>query len=398
MKLWYRFIPPQVTARDENTFLSPLLIVHGLRAEYYPGFRWHKLIKKLSANNEFANKFKIYLARYNSLDLLDKTVPLMQKKIGELYHASGNKPIVTLALSIGGNLVYESMLKPETDKQIKLLLAMGTPFHGSPLFCADWLQYGIYRNLSFPWTRVDHSVAYRLYFARNPNLLKDYRWDNCDNAIPSRGHFKSKLPFGPKGYVMPETSGNQRMVALNQQNFDKNKLITYSGYLLNPYQLPQRKRFIENTFLSPYSMFTTLPAYIAREHSVLKMLNRVIATVPPTEEAAKKFKTNFVYGLNDGISPVISSLFIPYTNCAQENLVREVDLMNVKPFIDVRKARVFRNIDHLTYLDGNRPGVLPGIMRDELNPDAGTRDIFNWILLDLNCLSDENNSLQAQDT
>ena len=79
-------------------------------------------------------------------------------------------------------------------------------------------------------------------------------------------------------------------------------------------------------------------------------------------------------------------------------LVREVDLMNVKPFIDVRKARVFRNIDHLTYLDGNRPGVLPGIMRDELNPDAGTRDIFNWILLDLNCLSDENNSLQAQDT
>ncbi len=378
---------------------SPLLIVHGLRAEYYPFFRWAKLVKHLNSNKEFAGKFKIYLARYNSLDLLDKTVPQMQEEIAQLYQSAGKKQIYVLALSIGGNLVYESMLKPETDSQIKLLMAMGSPFHGSPLFCSDWLQYGIYKNLSFPWTRIDHSIAYRLYFRRNSALLKDFRWDNCDGAIPNIGHFASKLPFGPKGNLNPAASVNDRMVAINKRNFDKNKLITYSGYLLNPYQLPEAARFIESTFLFPYSLVTTgLPAYLAREHAVLNMLNRVIGTVVTTEWTAKRSKTSFVYALNDGITPVISSMFIADRNCTQEGLAREADLMKLKPLVDVHTARIFRNIDHLTYISGRRPGVLPFAMRDELNADAGTREIFDWILFDLDCVVADDHVAQSSDT
>ena len=142
------------------------------------------------------------------------------------------------------------------------------------------------------------------------------------------------------------------MVAINKRNFDKNKLITYSGYLLNPYQLPEPARVMESTFMFPYTLVTTgLPAYLAREHAVLKMLNRVIGTVVTTEETAKRDKTNFVYALNDGITPIMSSMFLADKYCGQAGLVREIDLMNLKPLIDVRTARIFRNIDHLTYLD-----------------------------------------------
>ncbi len=378
---------------------TPLLIVHGLRAEYYPFFRWAKLVKHLNSNKEFASKFKIYLARYNSLDLLDNTVPQMQDKIAQFYQSIGKKQIYVLALSIGGNLVYESMQKPETDSQIKLLMTMGSPFHGSPLFCADWLRYGIYKNLSFPWTRIDHNIAYKLYFDRNPALIKDFRWDNCDGAIPNIGHFASKLPFGPKGNLTPEASVNDRTVAINKRNFDKSKLITYSGYLINPYQLPEAARFIECTFMFPYTLVTTgLPAYLAREHAVLKMLNRVIGTVVTTEATAKRAKTNFVYALNDGITPIISSMFLADKNCAEGGLAREVDLMKLKSLADVRTARIFRNIDHLTYIDGRRSTVLPFPLRDELNTEAGSREIFDWILFDLDCPVADDHVAQSRDS
>ncbi len=378
---------------------EPLLIVHGLRAEYYPAFRWGKLIKRLNANKEFADKFKIYLARYDTTISLDKTVPQMQEKIAALYHSSGNKPIVVLALSIGGNLIYESMLNPETDKQIKMFISMGTPFHGSPLFSADWLQYGIYKNLAWPWTRIDHSLAYRLYFARNPILLVDYRWDNCDQAIPMVGKFASKLPLGPSGFLAADQAINNRMVSVNKRNFDKSKLITYSGYVLNPYQLPNARRVIESTFLAPYTMFTiSLPFHLAREHAVLKMLNRIIATVITTEPAAKKVNNNFVYVLNDGITPIASSMFLADQYSTQKALTHEADLEKLRPFVDVRTARVFRNIDHLTYMDGDKPGVIFKNIRDELNPKDGVRDIFNWILHDLECTSASENLAQNRDT
>jgi hypothetical protein len=129
------------------------------------------------------------------------------------------------------------------------------------------------------------------------------------------------------------------------------------------------------------------------------MLNRVIGTVVTTSETAKRAKTNFVYALNDGITPVISSMFLADKNCTRDDLARETDLMKLKPLTDVRIARVFRNIDHLAYLDGNRHGVVFGTaMRDELNPGAGVRDIFNWIILDLNNAVVGDNVAQGYDT
>lgn len=363
---------------------QPFLFVHGLRGEYHPGFRWGQVVKKFRENAEFKNKYKIYYVRYDTTAPLSVTVPQFRDAINELYRATANRPITSMALSMGGNVVYESMLDKQTDSQIRLLLALGTPFHGSPLFSMDWLQYGVYKNFALPWTRVDHSLSYRLYFKRNPTLMNDLRWDNSDNAIPDVGRYKSLLPFGPKGDLTVARCANDRLLALNKQPFDKKKLIAYSGYLLNEYMLPGVYRYLDIALMAPYTMLTVkVPSHLAREHPVLRMLNKEISTVVPAKNVAKKADSNFIYSLNDGITPVSSALFVPMKLAASVPLTKEEDLPRVKDVLDVRVARVFRNIDHLTFIDGFRPLNASSGLRDELAPHAGTKDIFEWMVTDI---------------
>jgi hypothetical protein len=365
----------------------PFLLVHGLRGEYCRHYRWEKVAKHLSADREFGQKFKIYFVRYDSTASLSKTVPQMRETISTLFERTNQRPIWVMALSIGGNLIYEAMNDPSTDQKVGLLFALGTPFHGSPLFSTNWLQYGMYKSLSMPWTSIDHAVAYRLYFAHNPNLLKDFSWDNADNAIPEVGRFQSRLPFGPRGVLTVDDSINKRFLALDRHVIDHNKVIAYCGYLVNPCFRPVAARLIENTITAPYTLLTvSVPAHFAREHPVLKMLNNAIAEVVTTPEAATRAKTPFVYELNDGITPVASALFLPREACARYSVSKESDMLNVRNYVDVRTARVFKNIDHLSFIDGYHPlgSAFPAMLRDELNPHAGARDLFSWMVFDIN--------------
>jgi hypothetical protein len=363
---------------------SPFLFVHGLRGEYYPTFRYAKIIKKFTSNPEFDGKYKVYLLRHDSLSSVNETVPQFRNAIASLYNAAQKRPITVLALSIGGNLVYEGMHDRTTDDSIRLAFTLGTPFRGSPLFCMDWLQYSVYKNLSFPWTRIDHSLAYKYYFNHNPGLVKDFGWDNSDDSIPNVGPFHSKLPLGPHGDLTIGRDVNKRLAELNSQPFDKKKLITYSGYLLNPFMLPEMQRKIDTTVMAPYTILTIqAPAHIGREHPVLKWLNRDIGTIIPSKEAQLKTGSQFVYQLNDGITPVASAVFLPQEACASAALVRETELPKLKSITDVHLARVFRNIDHLTFIDGYRPLNASSQIRDEMDPDAGSKHIFDWMLSDL---------------
>jgi hypothetical protein len=374
----------------------PFLLVHGLRGEYYPYFRWAKVLQRLTADQDFSRRFKIYMVRYDTVADFSKTVPQMRASLSALYEASHQRPIRVMALSIGGNLVYESMLNADIDSKVNLLLTLGTPFRGSPLFNSAWLQYGIYKRMSMPWTRIDHALAYRLYFAKNPSLQADFGWDDADQAIPNVGRFSSLLPFGPSGDLTVDDSINRRLLAFDQHAVDHKKLITYGGYLLNPYLKPKGERIFERTVMYPYSIVTVkVPAHLFREHPVLKLLNHTIATVVTTREAETRAKTPFVYGLNDGITPVASALFLPQSFCLRDALSRESDVAKVGKVVDVRTARVFRNIDHLSFIDGNQSAIGFGGLtpiRDELNPEAGSRDIFGWML------SDINHSIEASNT
>jgi len=374
---------------------TPVLLVHGLRGEYYPYFRWGKVAKRFSNDKAFSKSYKLYLVRYDSTASLSKTVPQMREQVARLFEAANKKPIRILALSMGGNLTFEAMHDKDTDDKVALLMTLGTPFHGSPLFSFNWLQYGVYKNQSLPWTRIDHSVAYRLYFGRNPNLLADLRWDNSDGAIPDVGHFKSHLPLGPSGNLTIADSINKRMWEVPAHVVDKKKIVAYSGYLTNPYLLPETERFMETAMLYPYTFFTVkLPAHLAREHAVLRLLNHTIACVLSSTEATERANWRYLYDLNDGITPLSSALFLPNAASETHYLAKESDLAKIRGVVDVGQARVFRNVDHLSFIDAYRPlKITSPNLKDELNPADGSRDIFGWMLADITRSVDENKTL-----
>jgi hypothetical protein len=74
---------------------------------------------------------------------------------------------------------------------------------------------------------------------------------------------------------------------------------------------------------------------------------------------------------------------LPAEACDSTALVRESELPKLKASTDVYLARVFRNIDHLTFIDGYRPLNASSEIRDEMDPKAGTKHIFDWMLSDL---------------
>jgi len=258
----------------------------------------------------------------------------------------------------------------------------------------------MYKRLATPWERIDHAIAYRMYFAKNPNLQADFAWNDADKAIPTVGHFSSLLPFGPSGNLAASTSTNKRLLALDHHAVDHKKLIVYGGYLLTSYLKPKNQRLFETAVLYPYDVFTVeIPAHLFREHPVLKLLNHAIAAVPATPAAEARANTPYVYGLNDGITPVASALFLPQSFCASESLSLPSDVSKVKTAVDVRTARVFRNIDHLSFIDGTQSVLKIGgssTIKDELNPQDGEKDIFGWMLSDINHSFEESNVPRKQ--
>lgn len=369
---------------------EPFLLVHGLRGEYYPYFRWNKVADKLKKNPDFNRRYKIYLARYSTLDRLDEVVPKFKNAIASLYLAGKRKPISVMALSMGGNVSYEAIQDPDTDNKVRMLFTMGTPFHGSPLFTKEWMSYTVYKRLSWPWSRVDHNLAFKLYFSKNPNLQKDLTWDNADQAIPEVGKFWSRIPFGPSGRLSIADTMNYRLAKLNQEGKSKHKLITYGGYISNPYMVQgAKRRYLERAFMYPYFlMSSTFPAHFAREHPVLGFLNREITNVQVSKDLIKQSGTPFVYALNDGITPVSSAIFLPDDDKNLPVIAREQELEKLRDRLDVGLARCFKNVDHLTFIDGVRPmnkirALVNPLVRDELNPKEGQKEIFDWILGDI---------------
>jgi len=62
---------------------------------------------------------------------------------------------------------------------------MATPFHGSPLFSPDWLQYSLYRGHYLATVRLLDSLDYNVYFHSHKNYQEDLKWDNSDGMLPT---------------------------------------------------------------------------------------------------------------------------------------------------------------------------------------------------------------------
>jgi hypothetical protein len=364
---------------------APLLMVHGLLGEYWDSFRWRKLANYLQTDPAFSKRYKIVFARYDTHAPMKEVSEAFEKEAIKVSDAFGGQPLNVVALSMGGNLLQNAMIDPAFDARVKSVLTLGTPFHGSPLFTSNWMEYSMLRHYHSPISRLDTALAYRLYFNRHKNLLSDLRWDNTDGFIPDVGPFKFYFPVPSQGDLTPKTTTNAVVANLNNvREVDKSKFTVYSGYLLNDFASMKSPNEFASILKLPYRVtFTLLPEHLGREHPVLRALNQHIArAIVNDPKVVKGDGARFAYGLNDGIAPITSSLFLP--NSALEGLaVSDGNVQQLGKLVDVKRARLFRNIDHLTFIDDYHPLLASAELRDQLDPSEPPRGIFDWIKGDL---------------
>lgn len=344
---------------------QPLLFVHGLNSEFKYLFGWQKLCRYLTRDPNFQHRYKIYLARYSTHASLDEEQQKFKTAIRNLSDTNRGQGIVVVCLSIAGNLVQQSMNDPDVDRAISRVIAMGTPFHGSPLFDSDWMQRSMWKRHKSPFSKIDRYVAYIIYFGHHKNLLRDYGWDNSDGQMPTIGACRVHSPSGQAG--LPLQAVRTRQIA--QQAFN-DKLVAYSGYL--------REHSALFTFLvAPGSFFwTTVPAHAKNNHAVLRLLHDELSNVMLACSGQRGY-------LNDGITPVSSSLYLPPQVMANISVRRPEDLEKLRSRLNVHKARCFENVDHLTFVEGYRPFGSSTNIVDGLSPHEQPRSMFAWLRDDL---------------
>lgn len=372
----------------------PLLLVHGGGGEHKPFFRWDRVIEHFSKDADFSRSYKIFLLRYDSGAPLKEKIDAAKKVIPELSRAVDNRPIVILALSMGGNLVQGALTDDGVDAVVDKAICMGTPFHGSPLFSADWFQYSLSRYKHRPVTRLVDSIDYKIYFSMHHNYQKDLKWDDFDASMPVISKFRSLTSQGPRGVLSISSTAkssnantsnantsnaNTLLAGTAESGLDKSKIIAYAGYLVNEDVLTHSKmRRLESIVLAPYRFLTTrMPAQLGREQPALKVLNREIGKMATQESGGHLSKR---YALNDGITPVSSALYLPSTVAKDFPVIHEEELPHMRGMLDIRLGRVFRNIDHITFVEGSPPHRGSHQVIDVLHPEDGRRSIFAWML------------------
>jgi hypothetical protein len=364
---------------------QPLVMVHGLLGEYWDCFRWKKLVSHLQSDPEFSKRFKVVFLRYDSKLPLNDVVPAFKKAALEVSNAFHGQPLNMVALSMGGNLLPFSMTDAKFDERIKSVMTMGTPFHGSPLFTSNWMEYSMLRHYRSPISRLDTALPYRLYFNRHKNLLSDLHWDNSDAMIPDVGDFRYFFPVAARGTLSPSSTANTAVAKLNESlAVDKSKFTVYGGYLMNEFAMTKGPNEFASILKIPYRFtFTLVPEHFGREHPVLRALNQHIArAIVSSPQDLKAEGVRFAYGLNDGIAPITSTLFLP--NSALAGLApTDANAASLAKLVDVKRARLFRNIDHLTFIDDYHPLRASAELRDQFAPDLPARGIFDWIKGDL---------------
>jgi hypothetical protein len=157
------------------------------------------------------------------------------------------------------------------------------------------------------------------------------------------------------------------------------KFVVYGGYLHSQY-FPLPFGAVRKTLGSPLTFFwTTLPMNFGREHAALRFLNYIIAdALPKTEDSL-----NIIYPLNDGISPISSSLLLSNDFVRSCPLRDENDLNKITANSNAKKARLFDNVDHLTFIEDRRPIGSAQDVADVLSLAEKPRPMFEWILKDL---------------
>ncbi|MBU6452725.1 MAG: hypothetical protein KGS72_13145 [Cyanobacteria bacterium REEB67] len=354
---------------------QPLLFVHGLHGEFNPTLRWGKLAAFLQLDAAFRHRYKIYLARYNTHAALPSLERLFRPALLELSDRHDRRPIVIVSLSIAGNVIVGAMADALVKERVARVLALGVPAYGSPLFNADWMQFSMWTRHSW-LSRIDRYLSFKLYFARHKNLLVDYQWSDLDGQKPPLVRCRFHLPLSSK---LNPLADDRSLPSWYKADI-KDKIWAYAGYEHSEFcgGRPPPRLLLYLTV--PYSFFrTTIWTHCACEHAALRLLNHEMGEMVVDHP----LNSRVGYALNDGITPVSSSLFLPVGMMSDLSIATAGDIAKLRQSITVGKARLFENIDHISFIDGYHPLASSKNVVDRLAEDEARRPIFCWLRDDL---------------
>lgn len=356
---------------------QPLLIVPGRNDERYRYFHMQKICRYLHDDPRFRQRYKIFLFRYNTM-APEKTIEnQFQVAIRELSKNQG-RPLTIVAPSIAGNRVRNAMADPLVDLSVAKLITLGSPFHGTPLLSRDWMRYSLLSHHAWP-VRLVRSAAFSVFFKRNSYLLQNYYWDNFDGQEPTIGAHEAGLHSR-----VGETVVLPNMPPGGSAGAPWHKVIAYAGYIENKQtgKVAAKKKLPVLNRLA-FLFGTTFPAYFGRQHPMLRYLNNEIARVPVNDQARRD------YAFNDGIVPISSSLSFSSAGPTEAPLGSADWFQQIKTKVGVRRARLFPNIDHVTFMYGTGPSGRNVDLPDKLSPEEKPRPIFAWLLSDILDSADE---------
>ncbi|HEY9685778.1 MAG TPA: hypothetical protein V6C52_02255 [Coleofasciculaceae cyanobacterium] len=420
---------------------TPLILVHGIGAKDADLFNWDNFLSFAFRNPEFSNKYKLYLYHYDS----SKSVPAISK---DLQHelkgfigALGGRNVKILAYSEGGLLTRNAMQDPYIDEHTLEVLAIATPFHGSPLANPDWLQKQTATESPLNLVRMTRKIVYGITGKLYPTFKEDFHWDNFDGAIPKEQYEKQNGPTTQKNYTL---AGKQHFITYSAYfgtEVDSSVLVKELDlHSAPPKEKPQISNLFKRNFLfslirhnigklpladrvahvgrstpaamvvkadpsaeqpmegavSGFAAPTDMPPEPTLSVSDLQDTENsssvVLANVEPgalllkTRRQANAMQLSPVSMMmfNDGISPISSQLWLGRyahnplgVSMPVEKLWAALRSLKGNP-----NTRLFPGIDHRNWMDGEtRTGS--DKVQDLLNPNEPPRTVFEWIVYDL---------------
>ena len=192
----------------------PLVLVHGIGSYENDSFHWENFLSYAEKKADFQAKYKIYLYHYDSTRSVPSISQDMQTKLKGFIGALNGRNIKILAYSEGGLLTRNALQDAYLDAHTTEVLAIATPFHGSPLANPHWIQQQVKTENAFNPVRIGQRIAYKITGHKYPTFAQDFHWDNFDGAIPAADYLKNNGPSVQTSYALAK----------------KTNFITYGSY------------------------------------------------------------------------------------------------------------------------------------------------------------------------
>ncbi len=357
----------------------PVVLVPG-RAEEFQWTVWWKVFRnKALQDAQFAAHYKLYIYLYDS----QRSIQYESQKFSNALHQGfdalpDDRQLLLVGYSLGGMIAKEAMEQSDIYSKVNTLFAVSVPFHGSPLLTPKWFVKNMRPRNHSPIRKIWDRLIYLTYMFNKTNLTRGLKWDNFDDSQPGSNR------TGPLEMVAGEdfTETNDPMA-----HEIKDKLVIYGSYLENPYTRPQMKTQFNLKFPAilgtvsavPNGLIdTVLPSYIVSVHALLNFMNLELSNIPTYSPKSAKGENQHLYRYNDGALPLSSVLYLPPRETAYEE-----DLNGLVKAIDVPRARIFSNLDHIDLGEFHR-SQKDLTKPDILHPTEGKHTPIEWVLKDLN--------------